>query len=804
MVDASDAAAPNISGGFIPSPRKKMTGKSLTSVAASAFFLACATPAARIPPTEVPQPNPSVAGPPFRMDSSLTIDRVPPFKTEALIAWGPPPDGVEHAERIPVYDLQHQVTTIRFDWPRHAVVGTTTLTIGGLAGAEPLSSLSIDAGDMTFSRVASGNTALKYDYDGRALTVHLASPLRSGQKTSISIDYDGVNRTKGAYFRPAQHIVWTQGETEDNHYWVPTYDSPNDKETWEFFIWTAKGERALSNGRLAGSRTVRDSVEWHWVLDKPASTYLMTAVVGNYTVIQDKPWRTATIGYWTYPDSVAAAWRGFGKTPAAVDVFSRKTGVPYPWNKYDQIVIPEFQYGGMENVTATSQNDTEILLPSWGPPEESADDLMSHELGHQWYGDLLTTRRWSDVWLNEGFATFMEQIFREEDKGVDEGAIDRLGTHEQTIGADRRARRPIVYGKWVNDPIEVFFSGHIYPKGATILQMLRHQLGDAAFWKAMNHYTTVNQYRNVVTEDLRKAFEESTGKDYKAFFDQWVYGAGFPVFQVSSRYDPASRRLLVSAREIQPRDSLTGFFDVDSDIEVRTDSGIVRFKVPVRNGTGEASATLKSTPRSIRWDKGDWILDITDFPRSTAMMRYQLVNDDDVLGRIEAVAVLAQRPTDRLALDALVRSSRNDRFWAVRSRAVDALAGWGADSARVGSAPMAGVKDALLRATFDPDARVRQSAAAGLGQLPISGSEALNAIVRLRSVARTDRSLIVRGAALASDIRLEKDAAIPLAKQMMAGEEWQDVIRAQALTALKVLDTPEARQLIQQYAPASQ
>src|SRR5436305_851284 len=89
--------------------------------------------------------------------------------------------------------------------------------------------------------------------------------------------------------------------------------------------------------------------------------------------------------------------------------------------------------------------------------------------------------------------------------------------------------------------------------------------------------------------------------------------------------------------------------------------------------------------------------DITDFPRSTAMMRYQLVNDDDVLGRIEAVNVLAQRPTDRLALDALVRSSRNDRFWAVRSRAVDALAGWGADSARVGSTPMSGVKDALLR-----------------------------------------------------------------------------------------------------------
>jgi aminopeptidase N len=771
-----------------------------SSAAICAILAACSTPPAP-PPVPVSQ---SPARVPFKMDATLTPNRVPPFEEGPLITWGPEPEGVTHPERARTYDLQHQSTTVRFDWARHAVVGTTTLQIAGLPGASPLSNVAIDAGGMTIKRVITGTRALKYDYDEHSLVVHLASALRAGAKTSITIDYDGANRTKGAYFRPARHIVWTQGETEDNHYWVPTYDFPNDKTTWEFYIWSAKGERALSNGRLAGSRAVGDSIEWHWVLDKPASTYLMTAVVGNYTVLQDKPWHNATIGYWTYPDSIDAAWRGFGKTPAAVDLFSRKTGVPYPWNKYDQIVIPEFQYGGMENVTATSQNDTEILLPPWGPPEESADDLMSHELGHQWFGDLLTTRRWSDVWLNEGFATFMEQIFREEDKGVDEGAIDRLSTHEQTIDADRRARRPIVYGKWVNDPIEVFFSGHIYPKGATILQMLRHQLGDAAFWKAMNHYTTANEYRNVVTEDLRKAFEESTGRDYKAFFDQWVYGAGFPVFQVSSRYDASTRRLVVSAKEVQPRDSLTGFFDVDSDIEVRTDSGIVRFVVPVRNGTGEAGADLKAPPRSIRWDKGDWILDITDFPRSTAMMQYQLVYDDDVLGRIEAVQVLAQRPADQLALDALIRSARNDRFWLVRSRAVGALGEWGSDSSRAAIRQMQSVKEALVRATFDPDARVRQNAAAALGRLPISGAAALDAIVRLRSLARNDRSLVVRGAALGSDLRLEKSTAVPLAKELMAPQVWENVIRLQALGALRAIDTPEARQLVQQYAPATQ
>src|SRR3954467_7801581 len=780
-----------------------MKGQLLSSAAVLALAVACA-PAAQPPAPEIPQPTPSVVRPPFRMDSALTADRVPAFQESALIAWGPPPEGTAHPERARRYDLQNQVTTVRFDWPRQAVVGSTTLTIAGLPDAEPLSTVMIDAGDMTFRHVTSDDKSLKYDYDGSVLPIRLPSALRAGQKMSITIDYDGANRSKGAYFRPAKHIVWTQGETQDNHFWVPTYDFPNDKTTWEFYIWTAKDERALSNGRLAGSRAVGDSIEWHWIQDKPASTYLMTTVVGNYTVLQDKPWRNVPVGYWTYPDSVGAAWRGFAKTPQAIDVFSRKTGVPYPWFKYDQIVIPEFQYGGMENVTATSQNDAEILHPAASEPQAVSTPLMAHELGHQWYGDLLTTRDWGDVWLNEGFATFMEQVFRGEDRGLDEAALDRLGAQEQTIDADRRNRRPIVWNKWVNDPIEVFFSGHIYPKGATILQMLRHQLGDALFWKAMNHYTTEHAYGNVVTDDLRKAFEETTGKDYKGFFDQWVYGAGFPVFQVSSAYDAAARRIVINAREVQPRDSMTGFFDVDVDVEARTDSGVVRFVVPVRNGAGEAGANLKSAPRSIRWDKGNWILDLTDFPRSTAMLMYQLVNDDDVLGRIEAVDVLAERPADPNALNALIRATRNDRFWGVRSRAVDAIGAWGSDSGRSGAAPMRQVTGALVTATRDPDARVRQQSATALGRLVLPAAISRDVAIRLKEIARTDPSFIVRGAALASDIRLEKNAALPLAKQLMQQELWQDVIRAPALTALKAIGTAEAQALAQQYPSPSQ
>jgi aminopeptidase N len=765
--------------------------------------LGCAQPRVAPEPESktVPMPSPPLVLPPFEMDTSLSGDRVPEFAPLPYITWGPLPPGTLHPERVRSYDLRHQSTTVRFDWDRHAVIGTTTLRIAALPGAAPLSDIVIDAGDMTFKRVESASTRLRYDYNGSQLTIHLPAALRDSQEISVTIDYDGANRTTGAYFK-RKHVMFTQGETEATHYWVPTYDYPNDKTTWEFYIWTAKSERALSNGRLAGSRSVGDSIEWHWVQEKPASTYLMTATIGTYTVVQDKPWRNVPVGYWTYPDSVQAAVRGFARTPQAIDVFSRKIGVPYPWAKYDQIVIPDFQWGGMENVTATSQNDTAILHPAWSEPQAISVPLMAHELGHQWFGDLLTTRNWSHSWLNESFATFMEMIFREEDLGTDEGAYDRLDAQEQTFAAEKRTRRPLVYGRWEKDPFELFLTGHIYQKGALVLQMLRHQLGDDQFWKAMNHYTTAHAYENVVTDDLRVAFEESTGKDLKRFFQQWVYGAGFPVYQVSSLYDRAAKRLVVSAREVQPRDSLTGFFDVDVDVEARTDSGVVRFVVPMRNGSGEAGINLKTAPRSVRWDKGNWILDITDFPRSTRMLVYQLVNDDDVLGRIEAVESLADRPADQRALTALIAAGRNDKFWAVRARAVDAVGVWASDESRIALSPMRSVKAALVAATRDHDARVRQEAVIALGQIATGGSVPLDVTSRLREIARSDSSLIVRGAALGSDIRLEKDAAIPLAQQLMAPEVWQNVIRTPALEALATLDSPAARSLVQKYAPS--
>ncbi len=740
----------------------------------------------------VPAPAPA-AGPgavvsmpaPMAPDTGRSSE-VPAFRTDTMIRWGPMPEGTPHPERARIYDLQHQVVRVRFDWSRHAVVGSTTLRVAALD--KPLTAIPLDAVGMTIQRVTAPNGArVRYDYDGKTLTVRLPGTLRPRSTTSFVIDYETVRPKKGAYFIDRRHVVWTQGETEDTRYWVPTWDSPNDKTTWEFYIRTAKNEKALSNGALRGAPTpVGDELEWHWVLDQPNSTYLMTAATGDYVVLQDK-WRKVPVAYWTYADSVEATWRGMGKTPRMIELFSNRTGVDYPFAKYDQLNAPDYIFGGMENVTATTQADDAILHPAWAEPQANAEGLVSHELGHQWYGDYLTARDWSHVWLNEGFATFMQQTWSEFGIGADEGATTRLAAHRQSIAADRAARRPLVYDRWVTDPLELFFSGHIYPKGATVLQMIRHQLGDSLFWRGMNRYTTQHAKGSVVSDDLRASFESVSGKDFKPFFDRWVYGAGFPVFQVSYAYDASARTVRLDAREVQPRDSLTGFFNPDVDIEILTDAGPVRGIVPVRAGVGRATFSVPSEPRSIRWDKGNWLLDLTDFPRPTVMLAWQLAHDDDVVGRVEAVDLLADRRGEAIARRALIAATR-DPAHSVRSQAVAALAA---------QATAPGVAAAIVASTRDSDARVRQAALRGLVAVHSDASAA-----RAREAATGDSSLINRGTALQTLAALDPAAALDVAKSALATSSWLDLARTAAVTAIGTIDSPESMPILMRYLGA--
>ncbi|HEX6060346.1 MAG TPA: M1 family metallopeptidase [Gemmatimonadaceae bacterium] len=742
--------------------------------------------------------------PPPPPPAPIAVDTTPPpapppnyvvFREGPLVAWGAPPAGTAREPRRRSFDLRHQIVRVRADWARHAIVGTTTLTIAALDTA--IREIALDAVGMRIGGVRGApGGALRHDYDGRSLVAHLAAPLAPGATVRLTIDYETERPKKGAYFVDRRRVLWTQGEPEDTRHWVPTWDHPSDRTTWEIVARVRRGEKALSNGRLVSTRRVGDEDEWHWRLDQPAPTYLMSLVTGDYVVLQDT-WRTVPIAYWTYADSVEAAWRGFGKTPRMMDFFGERTGVPYPWAKYDQSVVPDFVFGGMENVTATTQSDDRILHPAWAEPQANAELLVAHELAHQWFGGLVTARDWPDIWLNEGFATYFALDWAAESFGADEGAYRRLEAQEQAIAADRAARRPLVHDRWVHDPLELFLSGHVYPKGAAVLFMLRRELGDSLFRSALAAYARAHAYESATTGDFRASVEEATGRDLDRFFAQWVHGAGFPAFRITAAYDSVARRLSLVASQVQPRDTRTGLFSADVDVAVGVADSIVRRTVSVRDSVARLELVLSGAPRWIRWDAGGWLLDVTDFPRPTAMLVAQREEDPDVLGRVEAVMLLGERPRDSLAVLALADAARSDAFRGVRERAATRLVALlRADSlgdAGRRSAALAAVRDAL----DDADARVRVAAAAGIGAFAPAERE------RLAARALADPSRFVRVAAVQALASADTAAAMPEIRRMLGTDSWRDVERVGALAALGEIEGGDAQALLAEHLAAA-
>jgi aminopeptidase N len=766
-------------------PRRALARRALAPVLLAWSAAACASR----PPAAAPAP--AAVGAPAAADSAPPPAPLPDylaFRDGPLAVWGVAPPGTPHEEPRRSYDLRHQLVRLRVDWTRRALVGSTTLTLAPLDTA--IGDVVLDAVGMTIGGVRdAAGRALRHDYDGRTLVVHLAAPLAPGATTRLVVDYETVRPRKGAYFVDRRRVLWTQGAAEDTRYWIPTWDHPNDRTTWEIVARVPRGDKALSNGRLVSTRRVGGEEEWHWRLDQPAPTYLMSLVAGDYVVLQDT-WRTVPIGYWTYPDSVEPAWRAFGKTPRMVDLFSEHLRVPYPWPKYDQSVAPDFIFGGMENVTATTQSDDGILHPRWAEPQANAEPLVAHELGHQWFGGLVTARGWRDAWLSESFATYLELVWAADGMGAADGAYRRLEAQEQAIAADRAARRPLVWDVWASDPMEVFLSGHIYDRGATVLFMLRRTLGDAAFRRALTHYATRHAYATATTEEFREAVESSTGRELDRFFAQWVYGAGFPAFRIRADYDSAGRRLSLVAEQVQPTDSLTGFFEADVDVVVATADSLVRAVVAVRDSVSRLELALPGPPVYIRWDAGGWLLDVADFPRPTSMLAAQLRRDSDVLGRVEAVMLLGERPRDTAAVRALAGAARSDAFRGVRERAVGRLVAMlGGDAPPDGVAPDVAAA-AIGGALGDADARVRQSAAAGIGALPAEARAAL--VAR----ALTDPSRFVRAAAVRAWAAADAEGAMPTVRRMLDTDAWRDVERVAAIEALGGIAGAEARELL--------
>lgn len=519
--------------------------------------------------------------------------------------------------RVRTFDAQHYIIRSKFDRVNKIYYGDATVQVKPLK--DGFSTLVLDSVGMKFDsiKLEPEGKSLEYKQVGEKLNVTLGKSFSTTDVITVNFKYSS-KPLKGVYFvdevKPTgdnpghSSQVWTQGEAEEARHWFPSYDFPDDKATTEQFITVPADEVAISNGELLETTDNSDGTKtYHYKMPVPHSVYLTSFVVGKYVKVEAK-YKDIPLAYYVYPGKEDVAEKAYGKTPDMMRVYEEVTGVNFPYNKYDQTYVANFQFGGMENITATTMADTEINFAAFDFGREVVIDLVSHELAHSWFGDLVTTKDWSNLWLNEGFATFMEAVYREKLNGRKDylrKVLDDAGRYmsEDTYS---RNRHPLVRPNPPTD--DSLFDTTTYQKGGAVIHTLREEIGTEVFWKAINTYLNRHKFNSVVTADLQKVMEETYGKDLSWFFNQWIYKGGFPKLTVRQSYNAARKKLTLTFNQIQKIDSITpSAFILPMDVEIQTANGTKTEKIKIEKRTQIVTIQTDGKPTKITFDKDEKI-----------------------------------------------------------------------------------------------------------------------------------------------------------------------------------------------------
>lgn len=693
----------------------------------------------------------------------------------------PNPDFGSVAEREREYDLLHTVIDVTLDVEARTIDGTVTHRVTTFG---PRSELSFDAEDLAIRYASVDGAKVPFRQDGRHLRLTLPKALVPGVEATVEIGYRGspsvglywVGPEAGYPDKPYQ--CWTQGQDEDNHYWVPIYDDPNDKATWETLLTVREDLTAVSNGELVATRSTRPGWRtFHHHMREPNSTYLIAFAVGPWERYVDT-WRGRPVEYFVSKGvGEETARRSFGETPRILEVFSERFGVEYPWSKYAQVAVAEFVVGGMENVTCTLQTDR-TLHDATAALERSSIGLVAHEAAHQWFGDLVTCRTWADLWLNEGFATYGEALYHEAVSGRDEMRLDMWENQRRFMRSDGDTPRPMVVDFFSRSGGRT--SHHVYTKGSSVLHMLRFVLGDDAFFASVKHFLEKHRLGSVDTHDFQIAIAETTGRNLEWFFEQWVRLAGYPKFTVTFEYDERAQQGTMKVTQTQETGGLVPLFRTPVDVEfvVRGEPSVRRILVTEREQV--FSFALDGRPSRVRFDKGGWITKELTFERPLAELIETAEEDDDVVGRIEAVRALKERK-DPLAPDALARVMLSDDHHRVR---VEAAAGLEEQLGVEGGE----ARRSLLAALDDGEARVRKRAVQALGKA--GADEEVHR--RLVQVLATDDAYGPRAAAVEALAEGKAERAFDVAELALLIPSHQAEIGRAALNAMITADAARA------------
>ena len=618
-------------------------------------------------------------------------------------------------------DIQNLALEVTPDFTKRTVSGTVTISFTPIAS--PLPSLELDAVSLTIEEVgATGAIVTDHSNTGEKLRVTFKEPVLPDQPVTLKVRFY-VQPDRGFLFRTPEMgypegdtQAWSQGEAEYHRYWFPCYDFPNERFTSEIICHAPPEMQVISNGRLLSkSPDAAGLTAWHWKQETPHVNYLIALAAGYFHKIEASA-GGVPMALYVPPSEKAQAELAFQDTAKIMEFYQKETGVPFPWVKYDQVYCHDFLAGGMENTSATFMAAS-MLYPAEAERLDTVHRLDAHELAHQWFGDLVTCRDWSHLWLNEGFASYYTVLYEEQKNGR-EGMLYSLHKEAQRV-LDKVDPRPMVW-KDYGEPMQQF-DDRAYPRGAWVLHMLRSQLGPDLFRKCITAYLQRHRNGIVSTDDLQDVLEDLSGRSFDQFFDQWVHHGGFPNLKASYEWDAAQKQARVNVRQTQKVDEKIPMFRFPLPIRFHYTGAdgkaeIMNVSATVSGAEETFSFTLPAQPTLMRLDPDYTVLAKWEFTPPPPMLEEQL--KADYFSRLLAVGILKERK-DHVSVEKLTALLMNDPEHTIRRAAADALGQAGTDEAR----------KALSNALTQEDERVRSAAVNALaGQWHPGAHAALTAL----------------------------------------------------------------------------
>ncbi|MDX2214291.1 MAG: M1 family metallopeptidase [Oculatellaceae cyanobacterium bins.114] len=695
--------------------------------------------------------------------------------------------------------VEHIALDLVLDIPQQRYDGTCSIRLNPVRSG--IDRLILDAVQLTIHSVKVVGVEQRFEYDGEQLHIYLKEPSQQREKLELAIAYAADRPQRGLYFiTPDQHYpnkpiqVWTQGEDEDSRFWFPCFDYPGQLATSEIRVRVPKQFVAISNGELVSAQEEGDDKIYHWSQQEVHPTYLMTLAVGDFAELRDE-WQGKPVTYYVDKGREADARRSMGKTPQMIEFFSKVYGYPYPYPKYAQVCVDDFIFGGMENTSTTLLTDRCLLDERAALDNRGTESLVAHELAHQWFGDLVVIKHWSHAWLKEGMASYSEVMWTEHEYGADEAAYYRLGEASNYISEDSsRYRRPIVTHIY-REAIELY-DRHLYEKGACVYHMIRAELGDELFERAIHTFVQDNAHKTVETVDLLRAIDKATGRNLQFLFDQYVFRGGHPDYKVAYSWDGDSNLAKLTITQTQVKDGDTSFKSGLFDLKIPLGFGYIgesspatvkTFTVRVHEREQTFYFPLAEKPQFVSFDVGNHILKTVTLEYPVAELKAQLQSDPDPLSRILAAEALAKKGNLE-AVKALTMALKHDQFWAVRAEVADQLASIKLDQAFAG----------LVEGLSDPEPRVRRAVVDALMQIKTEQSyDVLKAIAQKGDPSYYVEAAAIRGVATVSATLLNGDskeeAVIQLLQSVLQERAgWNETVRNGAIAGLSRLKTSEA------------